>query len=451
MLSRKCSDTVCVDSDTLHRHELSHHPPADEGGKGRAPRITVKTFRACRSCAAARVRCSGGAPCGRCDNRSLQCQYPTTRRSKPRTRGAALGEQLYHGEHDVTHAPRVPRSSSPQLSGIHAGPMQIDTVASRQTSLSGRNMRETPTTPEVSVPRPDVESSSISMHAREIPLSLNSPSWDQNMSSVLNWLPNQLLTSTPHQSDSVQSGTLTPGVLHMAGLSRVTQDLPRTSSDHSHGPEIDRPSQNMHTASSYPQRDRFIDRARGFENHRLDRDTSWHASDRTDRTSQPFPRTAAASEQPPESSRCRLDFRKAPESSSRNPSSQVFHPVRLIQVSTYDEIYRNFLLLCRNANPFFEIYDSNNFPSLDDCNYYFQCYFGSFQAAYPFLHLPTFNPNQCHWLLTLAIIGIGCNCSASRETNQYTSAFHEMTRRAIIVEVGNFLLYLPGWSLTFFP
>ncbi|PWY84945.1 hypothetical protein BO70DRAFT_313320 [Aspergillus heteromorphus CBS 117.55] len=73
-------------TDTLHRHELSHHNGGMEGGKDRTHRITVKTFRACYKCAIARVRCSGGSPCSRCENRSLECQYPTERRSKAKAR-----------------------------------------------------------------------------------------------------------------------------------------------------------------------------------------------------------------------------------------------------------------------------------------------------------------------------------------------------------------------------
>ncbi|KAI2930256.1 transcriptional regulator family: Fungal Specific TF and C2H2 zinc finger [Aspergillus niger] len=73
-------------TDTLHRHELSHHNAGMEGGKDRTHRITVKTFRACYKCAIARVRCSGGSPCARCESRSLECQYPTERRSKAKTR-----------------------------------------------------------------------------------------------------------------------------------------------------------------------------------------------------------------------------------------------------------------------------------------------------------------------------------------------------------------------------
>ncbi|KAL4802273.1 fungal-specific transcription factor domain-containing protein [Aspergillus unguis] len=72
-------------TDTLHRHELSHHTIGSDGGKDRTHRITVKTFRACYKCALARVRCSGGTPCTRCENRSLECRYPTERRSKAKT------------------------------------------------------------------------------------------------------------------------------------------------------------------------------------------------------------------------------------------------------------------------------------------------------------------------------------------------------------------------------
>ncbi|GES59841.1 C2H2 type zinc finger domain protein [Aspergillus terreus] len=77
---------LTVASDTLHRHELSHHTLGCDGGKDRTHRITVKTFRACFKCAVARVRCSGGFPCARCENRSLECQYPTERRSKAKGR-----------------------------------------------------------------------------------------------------------------------------------------------------------------------------------------------------------------------------------------------------------------------------------------------------------------------------------------------------------------------------
>lgn len=96
-------------TDTRHRHEMSHHSLRFDGGRDRAHRITVKTFRACFKCARARVRCSGGAPCIRCDNRSLECQYPTERRSKSKaTEPASQKLPISKGDeprfHDLSQA-----------------------------------------------------------------------------------------------------------------------------------------------------------------------------------------------------------------------------------------------------------------------------------------------------------------------------------------------------------
>ncbi|KAL4968821.1 putative C2H2 transcription factor [Aspergillus stella-maris] len=89
-------------TDTLHRHELSHHTIGTDGGKDRTHRITVKTFRACYKCALARVRCSGGMPCTRCESRSLECQYPTERRSKAKIQKGAIQGQMLDKEEPLS-------------------------------------------------------------------------------------------------------------------------------------------------------------------------------------------------------------------------------------------------------------------------------------------------------------------------------------------------------------
>ncbi|KAJ5140018.1 hypothetical protein N7448_003426 [Penicillium atrosanguineum] len=125
-------------TDTLHRHELSHHTAGSEGGKDRTHRITVKTFRACFGCATARVRCSGGTPCGRCDTRSLECQYPTERRSKGKVRTGA-SRRLF-GTEIHEHEPQTPLSSSNQANGDEEERMQTEHTSSHQMgkfSLTG--------------------------------------------------------------------------------------------------------------------------------------------------------------------------------------------------------------------------------------------------------------------------------------------------------------------------
>ncbi|SPO06863.1 related to alpha-glucosidase 2 [Cephalotrichum gorgonifer] len=65
-------------SDVLTRHIASHieEPPLSLAESGAVP------TRACRECAASRVRCSRGDPCRRCHHRGLECRYPASRKRK---------------------------------------------------------------------------------------------------------------------------------------------------------------------------------------------------------------------------------------------------------------------------------------------------------------------------------------------------------------------------------
>ena len=141
-----CMTDLCFPiSDTLHRHELSHHTTGSEGGKDRVHRITVRTFRACFSCATARVRCSGGIPCGRCDNRFLKCQYPTERRSRLRTRNGTTRDPSV--PEVPVHGQQSPQISSPQGNRQHDEPTQAERTTSYymgQFTVNGLNNPQNP-------------------------------------------------------------------------------------------------------------------------------------------------------------------------------------------------------------------------------------------------------------------------------------------------------------------
>ncbi|PYH96311.1 hypothetical protein BO71DRAFT_375648 [Aspergillus ellipticus CBS 707.79] len=142
-------------TDTLHRHELSHHNAGMEGGKDRTHRITVKTFRACYKCAIARVRCSGGLPCARCESRSLECQYPTERRSKAKARkeaqasfandGAAYGQssrpvQFTWADGSEVHQSRSGEASMPPPLPYQMSQFQLQIPGSSVSSASSSNV-----------------------------------------------------------------------------------------------------------------------------------------------------------------------------------------------------------------------------------------------------------------------------------------------------------------------
>jgi len=72
-------------SDILSRHHAAHH---SDNAVPATRRTIGAGFRACRSCAAARVKCSGADPCDRCSNRGIECKYPP-----PARKTAEIGDQ----------------------------------------------------------------------------------------------------------------------------------------------------------------------------------------------------------------------------------------------------------------------------------------------------------------------------------------------------------------------
>lgn len=535
-------------SDTLHRHELSHHTPGGEGGRDRPHRITVKTFRACFSCATARVRCSGGMPCGRCDTRSLECQYPTERRSKARLRNGSLkGPSTLEMLEVDTQSPQI---SSPRPSGNTAAPphMNNDIPPHQLGQFSINGMSDTPASPKTSThpfPSPAVHTlgkkssdgqgsvagpsnsqfytpsdntaadaatlppgvypsgeydpgygelrtrgmlprgttTNIIPGLREVDAAMTGPGvdmdidmtghsemglgfdpsiFDQSMISTINWLPNEFFAGP--SSDQPQTSRVpqqfTPGAFPESSAARfawqpsvinadnISCSIPENnthtpSEPLSLGTDMGSPRRYSHVGSESSPHAESVDSGKRSTDFYVDgggarlpryrkKRTPWSrpATDLPTTTGQTFR----------ENSPRRFGFPGVQEVQMENISGEVLHSIRPIEATTHGEIYRNFLSLCRNDNPFFEMFETENFPRPEECTRYLACYFDKFQAVYPIFHIPTFNVNQCHWILALAIIAIGCHSSSIHDADQSTASFHEMLRRAIHVEVTLFPL-----------
>lgn len=528
--------------DTLHRHELSHHNPTTDGGKDRTHRITVKTFRACFSCATARVRCSGGIPCGRCETRTLECQYPTERRSKARARNKARGPSG-SGSHDPdshspTRSPRIQRHNS-SARAEHETPYQLaqfsvnglnDPQPSPKSSIDtfqntiGALVKNTPSDGRGSVPGPpdprlylphsnptssteplpmptyangeypeisnpdlpkifSVEASAdlgpelrnpqsgipnsgvdldIDMTGNpELGLDFDPSFFDQSMISAINWLPNELFAG-PAASDQGQCSRAPsqfsqpalpenymvhiawqPPVIHADQISTsIPENISQTPSGNlSLGTDMGSPRRrSSHVPSEASPHSESVDSTKRSADYYVDgggarlpkyrkRQTRWSISSAD---------VNSTNESLYETNSRRFDFLSTHEVNIESISDELIYSVRKIESTTYNEIYRNFILLCRSENPFFEMFESENLPSAEDCSRYLISYFDSFQAVYPMVHLPSFNPNHCHWLLTVALVAIGCHSSSTPAADQHTAAFHELIRRALHVEVNYF-------------
>ncbi|KAJ5677993.1 uncharacterized protein N7477_003626 [Penicillium maclennaniae] len=519
-------------SDTLHRHELSHHTAGGQGGKDRAHRITVKTFRACYGCATARVRCSGGTPCGRCDTRSLECQYPTERRSKGKIRMGASKE--FSGTEMHENGVQTPVSSSNQANGDDEEPILIEHSPSKQMGRVSKNETNGISSPKGrhecssraetltestssngrasimgasnfslylashSVPperlpletysgeiqqshnemttshmpkmfsvdptpglgpnmrnlQPDMMGAEVDMEmdmsgSGEINLEFDPSLFDQSMLSTINWLPNEFFTNASHESPQLSgvpfAATSTysfrfmcnPHAMASALSPSMAENLPHTPSERiSLGTDMRSPRQYSHVGSEVSPHSESVDSAKRSSDYYVDGGGARLPRYRKKQASWSAPAADAAGLAGRSAARDDIRRHEFPGNHAINLDriSEAARSVRPIDTNTHHELYRNFLRLCRTDNPFFEMFETDNFPTEEECSHYLACYFDVLHDVYPIVHLPTFDPNRCHWLLVLAIVAIGSHTSDTQEKDQCRDAFHEMIRRAIYTE-----------------
>ncbi|KAE8372645.1 C2H2 type zinc finger domain protein [Aspergillus bertholletiae] len=522
-------------TDTLHRHELSHHTLGPEGGKDRTHRITVKTFRACFKCAVARVRCSGGTPCIRCDNRSLECQYPTERRSKAKARKQSSRNQdaMHSSPHEQSsrhvYSPSTTNpdsflvqdreKSSSQIPGFQLGQFQVQLSgqsSSKTTPSSREHLSEHPNETQESrrasepekldissngvadvtrfpfdsyvgvnlqqlypqmptsdiratlsgdqgarlnpqfqhdIPGSNINIGMINAHSQQLQLGFTQPYLDPAVVSTINWLSNDLLIDTvdsrpignrplPHSS---QGGAIDsslsqkPWLPPVVSAEQTSPPLPghiyQTPGNISLGTDVDSPRTFSHDAaqsSTPPSRpcnapqlsiDSYIDGGGPrVPKHRQKQDPGPRPTSIIDIRSQ-LHQTGGQSK----FSFPIIQELKEEISSEATSSFQ-------IEPAIYDNIYQFFIQLCCTKNFLYPEFENKNFPPREVLSQFIGLYFDIFQTVYPILHGPTFNPNACHWLLTMAVSAIGSYAAGIDDQDDLSAAFHEFLRRAIHIE-----------------
>ncbi|GAM34361.1 hypothetical protein TCE0_015r01894 [Talaromyces pinophilus] len=89
--------------------------------------------------------------------------------------------------------------------------------------------------------------------------------------------------------------------------------------------------------------------------------------------------------------------------------------------------------LCRSET-LFTAFETTAFPGADLLAFFVSSYLDEFQPVYPIFHMPTFNLEQSHWILTLTMAAIGSCLINTPETAGYAYPLQEFARRAILVE-----------------
>ncbi|RJE19940.1 C2H2 transcription factor [Aspergillus sclerotialis] len=544
-------------TDTLHRHELSHHSMGAEGGKDHAHRITVKTFRACFKCATARVRCSGGIPCGRCENRSLECEYPTARRSKAKARkqacqnASSAKEDSYHRKLQVPIAstnendarlvqdetespPQMPafkmtqfqlqlnhpntsngspkgtsdlgleesiteeQSKGPQIDHRYAsagernqpsanasksgGETGIPILPYDQTNIpqghpnipasGAQNSLSSEQLPGVdyqlgniqpAIGNPDIDIEMGPGDNQQTQLGLQQPFLDQSMLSM-NWLPNDFFLGTANNQPPLPGfsshSNLDQTYFLDGSLAQISWLPPVVNGEHSGSSftgnaSQDTPSGSTPLGTDVESSSQYTSAVGDGSSHSSPHDpTARSGNYYVDGAAARLPRyrpkqslltkastgLATVSSQPKSDSTYAIGFPRFEGIGADSMSEKGFR--HQIEPSTYNKIHSTFFQLCCTENFIYQKFESENFPSGEVLTNFIHIYFDYFQSVYPIFHFPTFDPNKCHWLVTLAVSTIGCHVAGIPETEKCTAAFHEFLRRAISVEVSE-LTYSP--------
>lgn len=291
----------------------------------------------------------------------------------------------------------------------------------------------------------------------EVPLEFDHTFFDQSILSTINWLPSELLPGDPngHAHSTGVSSQYNQSLSPSAYLSRTPWQPPvispgkinflqservsRTPSVHvSLKNNMESPNQFSHGISEASPHTESAGSAKGSADYYVDGAPSRlpkYGKKHTPWSSESVGPVDIGKQLLIEDGEHRFNFPIISELRTDQISEDITRFTQRIETSTYDEIYRHFVQLCCNETPFFEVFESERFPTADECNQFIIFFFDSFQAVYPILHLSKFDPNTSHWLLTLSIIALGCHVSHVSEMEQCTTALHELIRRGIYLEV----------------
>lgn len=401
-------------SDTLLRHEKSHHATED---RGPLHRVTTGSFRACSACATAKVRCSGGFPCGRCNIRKIDCIY-TNKRQKAAHHGHILG---FEPQRSDGAGERFQNSVNSQA----ALSADVQTNVASQTPVPFRIAQEN------HVPAQSNQQYPVSALAANFGSGFEPSSYDYSaFEEPLNWIPISVYPSPYENEFEHDVSFLFPSLAEPTGLQidysrNVPLSLPDQPAGDSEIPhrgeerDIDiRPLQfsafgqsPQSTASNDHLANKSNTSSAGTTESRRKRRKSSHIDDLFSR-----PRNRSNSYSFPNSPAFAVS---EAHTSSRSYCSR----------ENYQSICDAFDRLCIStalARPF----ENPSLPSQETLDTYIGSYFDYFHSSLPILHQPTFGKST-DWIVLLAAAAIGSNFEKTPGSTNLREAFQEFLRRAV--------------------
>lgn len=449
-------------SDTLLRHEKSHHASED---RGPVHRVTNGTFRACRGCATARSRCSGSVPCGRCSVRGIDCVYPNKRRkgsSSSVPSGNSFGDtgQKQHllGHYgELVFAANEPILVKPDNQNIarksSTSTMMMDTMS--QTGPTESHAPSTFATDFDSRQMPISQGAQLAMAMDTMnagggempqPASFVNPQMAGQFDNAfvggasaydytsfdepLNWIPPSIYPS-PFDAELEQDFSFI-----LPPLSAT----PNLGTDYNMAIPLDSSAQIFQVPTNISQ---DASDNQGFPASLMTLGQS-PASSGSDGTNSARPNNTASTASETKRKKRKASFvpdlfdkpRREqtsygfPVSPASSPSTSPATETRdYCLPATYEIIADRFRALClANAEP--NSFARPEFPDMATLNDCLNLYFDHFQASYPLVHQPSFG-HSTDWLVVLAVTAIGSTFSKATHALELREAFQEFLRRAV--------------------
>jgi hypothetical protein len=442
--------------------------------------VTVGTFRACLACAAARARCSGGSPCGRCGIRSIECVYPNKRRKGAREANEYSFDtnEFQISNNSGSTVAQLPSTTAAGPANVQAAVAPSSTQSARSHETQGfvgnvysvqdnsasnmptaqqesaaldrpghlheqQQYSDTPATRGWHAQRQEPAHSSmpLSNHGYAHPDMQSRPDPELDPASLqygypaawddsLNWIPISVYPSPYDGELEHDFSFLLPPLSESSNIDfDYAQSMPVNNTSHLY----QLPSATSTHGESLPDNRKLSVAFTGLAqsptssaSNELSGRSAVESTLPTARKKRRKSSSAVDTFLQPRMSRNRSSFPLHISSSSEQPD---FHPKEYCSPATFDNIVNAFRRLClesRQHQPF----ETSSFPDINSLNRYIDLYFEHFHSNFPLIHRPSLG-SESKWLILLAVATVGSNFVQASYSLELRKAFQDFLRRAV--------------------
>lgn len=395
--------------DSLLRHERGHEENTTAEGHRT---IFTRASRACTNCSRAKVRCDGESPCRYCASRNLSCTQNVHQRKRPRTHSSLPEPEV----RDPTRSPSCSNVQPPRNTNEAQACVTLPTpISADHSALSDT---ESVVRPQIGLPGGEPSLADLGARPRyqdppttsAIPfLSLQEWGPQYSITDWMGWETDDFLPSAnPQVSGLTTSGTL-ESVDYSATLG--THPFPGTSNVGS------RPNEPSVLWPAYYQ-------------NRANEVLASHAACSVDSAAGVVPENPTGKPGLLDKRKTSVSFAELESTDMEILDAENYGHTPSLPASKYDEIRRSVKEICTLQN-ISESLKISLFPAPSVFHAFIQLYFEYFEKLFPIIHLPSFQPEKCHWVELLALATIGCRYSKSGGARRCVQALSEIFRLAV--------------------